>query len=274
MGIYRNIRKAVRKTGQAVKRRYGAKAGGRKSTGGVRVMKMAKDIMYLKSVLNPEKKRTEESNINIDPFGEIPLGQVNANNDGAFVRDITPFLTSGTGYNQRNGASVKLHSSIWNMQFNQQANTINTIRGILEIWAITDDPYSNVETFRREKYQLNPFVTPSGSAPRDLHCQYNPDNYMKGRCIAKRRFSVVADQLTGQKSLTNLKIPIKYNKGQGHHLRWDKDSTTLLNGQLIMVIRCDRGNMGTISTLTGVQDVATLTGLTFQYSVQHYYYDN
>jgi len=274
--MYGKVRKFVKRGGRQLRKRYTAKPGGRKGTGGVRVAKMAKDILYLKSVLNPEKKRTEENNTNVDPFGEIPLAQVNGTGDGAFVRDITPFLTSGTAYNQRTGASVKLHSSIWNMQFNQQANNINTVKGMIEIWAITDDPYSNPETFRREKYQINPFITPAGSAPRDLYCQYNPDNYMKGRCIARRRFTVLADLLTNAKAITNVKIPIKYNGGKGHHLRWDKDSTTLLSGQLIMVIRCDRGNFSTTtpSTLVGIQDVGVLTGLTFQYNVQHYYYDN
>lgn len=273
----RMIKRAYNKIRKAAKKRYVAKSGGRKSTGGIRVGKLAKDVMYLKSVLNPEKKRTEESVIATDPFGAIPLGQINGNNDGALVRDCTPYLTVGPSYNQRTGASVKLHSTVWNFQITQQENCVNTINCIFEVWQLDEQVYSNLETFRRAKYQFNPFVLVSGvPAIRDSNSQMNPDNFSIGRCIARRRIRVLGDNISTQKNVVNFKMPILYNKGKGHHLRWDKDTTTLTTGQLCLIIRCDRGNMssGAATSVTGVPDTGALTGLTVQYSKQDYYYDN
>jgi len=107
-----------------------------------------------------------------------------------------------------------------------------------------------------------------------MNCQMNPDNYMKSRCIARRTFSVQTDSLGSEKLVTDVKIPIKYNKGQGKHIRYDKNSTTVVaNGQMYLVIRTDRGNIGAISTLN-VPDVNVNTGLLFQYNRTDFYYDN
>lgn len=274
MGIYKKVKAVGRKAVRAVKKRYMAKPGGRKSTGGVRVAKMAKDIMYLKSVLNPEKKRYP-----LAQTTPVPFGQVNGNNDGAYIIDATPYISQGVTNFTRNGSGLKLHSTIWQFQVSQQPNAISDIRFIVELWAIDGDPYSNLETFRREKYLPNAFVTPSGSAPRDYNCQMDPDNFMKGKCIARRKYTVKADALTSAKSLVDFKLPILYNKGQGRHIRYDSNTDTLAHGQLCLVMRADRGNMSTpagpgVSTLTGIQDVGTETGLYVMWNKTDYYYDN
>lgn len=262
----RMIKRAYNKVRKAVKKRYVAKSGGRKSTGGMRVGKMAKDIMYLKSVLNPEKKRTETSLTN------SLLGQVNANLDGFHLSDITPIPPVGTGYSDRNGASIKLHSSMWHFQFKQQSAATCKIRGIIEIWEVKGDPYPAASfEFTTERFIANPFTT-----VRDMNCQQDPDNYMKARCIARRNFSVQTDSLGNEALTTDVKIPILYNKGQGKHIRFEKNSPTVLaNGQMYLVIRVDRGNYNTTtpSTLT-VPDLAPNTGLTFGYNCTNYYYDN
>lgn len=255
------VRKALKYARKSLKKRYTAKPGGRKYTGGMRVGKLAKDVMYLKSVLNPEKKRFVAWEPN------LLVGQVNGNDDGRFIRDCTPIIPQGVTADTRNGASVKLHSSMWHFQFAQQSNAICRIRGVLEIWEVKGDPYTGT-SFSDEKWVPNPFTT-----VRDMNCQPDPDNFMKSRCIARRYFSTQTDSLGNEKLITDVKIPIKYNKGQGKHIRYEKNTNNVANGQMYLVIRLDRGNFGPVSTLN-VPDVNTNTGLLFQYNRVDYYYDN
>lgn len=257
----RMMKRLYNKARKAVKKRYVAKSGGRKSTGGIRVAKMAKDIMYLKSVLNPEKKRLEVTETG------LTIGQVNGNGDGGFFADCTPIMGQGAGYAQRNGAGIKLHSTVWHFQFAQQASATSRVKGIIEVWEVLGDPQGGF-TFRNEHFDVNPFTT-----VRDYNCQINPDHFMKGRCVARRRFSVLTDSVGGEKLITDVKIPIKYNKGKGKHIRFEKDTNTIANGQMCLIIRLDRGNIGAVSTLN-VPDVAINTGLTCQYNRLDFYYDN
>lgn len=266
MGIYKKATALGRKAVKAVKKRYQAKPGGRKSTGGVRVAKMARDIMYLKSVLNPEKKRF------LINQQDLPLAQVNTNGDGGFFVDCTPIMGQGVTNSTRNGASIKLHSSMWHFQFTQATNTISRIRGCIEIFSIKGEPYAPASfVFRDERYLVNNFT---GGLIRDINSQLDPDNYMKGKLVARRYFSLAPDQLTGAKSICDVKIPIKYNKGQGHHIRFEANSNTLQSGQLYCVIRVDRGNMATSPSSLSVPDIGPETGLRFSYNRQDFFYDN
>lgn len=259
--MYGKARKFVKRGAKALRKRYTAKPGGRKATGGVRVAKMAKDILYLKSVLNPEKKRYSTSVI------ETPVGQVNGNADGAHFSECTPYVSQGITASTRNGASIKLHSSVWHFQMTQQASATNRQKGIIEIWEMPGEPYGGFTWFN-EHFTPNPFT-----GVRDYNCQIDPDNFMKGKCIARRRFQTPADQLNTEKGIVDVKLPIKYNKGQGKHIRYNGDNNTLAFGQMYLVVRMDRGNIGAISTLT-VPDVAVNTGITMSWNRIDYYYDN
>lgn len=261
--MYAKARKFVKRGAKQLRKRYTAKPGGRKATGGVRVGKMAKDILYLKSVLNPEKKRFETQD------ADIILGQVNGINDGYLFRDMTPAPPQGTGYADRTGASIKLHSSMYHFQFIQQANARCRIRGVIEIYEVLGDPQPGF-TFPTERFLANPFT-----GVRDMNCHTNPDNFMKGRCIARRNFSVQTDQLGGESLTTDVKIPMKYNKGQGKHIRWDKNTSTLANGQLLLIIRVDRGNCNPVTVATNpVPDIGVSTGIVCSFNRTDYFYDN
>lgn len=254
--MYKRVKKAVKK-------RYVAKSGGRKATGGLRVAKMAKDILYLKSVLNPEKKRDSYK------IENRTVGQVNGPDDGAYLFDCTPVIYQGVTSTQRNGASVKLHSSMYHFQFTQSVGTIADVRGVIEMWEIKGEPYTGFTWFN-EHWEPNPFT-----GVRDINSQTNPDNFMKGKCIARKYFTVKADQTSGVKTLRDVKMPILYNKGQGKHIRYNKDTNTIEHGQIYIVIRTDRGNISssTVSVLN-VPDVNINTGLLMQFNAVNYYYDN
>lgn len=268
MGVYKKMKSMGRKAARMVKKRYMAKPGGRKSTGGVRVAKMAKDILYLKSVLNPEKKRDTQ-------IGASSVAQVNANTDGRYFAEMTPIISQGVTTFTRNGASIKLHSSIYHFQFVQQLNTINPIKLVLELFHITEEPYAPASfNFFTERFNPNPFIG-SGTEVRDYNSQINPDNYMKGRCIARRYLTLKSDQVSNNRNTLDLKLPIKYNNGQGIHIRYDKNTNTVEHGQLYLMIRADRGNFaGTPSTLDGAPDTAVFTGVDFRFNRTDYFYDN
>lgn len=261
--MYKKAKKIVK---TAAKKRYKTK------TGGMRTKQLVKDVMYLKSVLNPEKKRF--TNNSLADGGSLRVGQTNGLVDGVYTMTAHPIIPQGITSGTRNGASVKLHSSIWHLKLNGQTNQINAIRGIIEIWSITDQTYATNVDFLQAKYDLNPFIGAPGV--RDTNSQYDPDFYTMGKCLARRRFTVRNDDVNGQNNSVDMMIPIKYNKGQGHHLRYAADSTTLTSGQLVMIIRCNRGNCSasTVSTMTGILETAVLTGIDLQYNVIHYYYDN
>jgi hypothetical protein len=265
MGVFKRTNRLYKKGKRALKKRYVAKAGGRKATGGLRVMKMAKDIMYLKSVLNPEKKRF------IGGAHDIAIGQVNGNTDGGYFADTTPTPAQGVTYDTRNGASIKLHSSMYHFQFTQQVGVVADLKLILEFYMITGEPYTGF-TFRNERFLPNPFIT--GADIRDYNTQINPDNYQKGKCIARRYLTIKQDATGSVKNLTDLKIPILHNKGQGHHIRFNKDTQTVEHGQIFLMIRADRGNIGAVSTLSGIPDVNINTGVNMAINVCHYFYDN
>jgi len=277
MGLYKKAKSGLRKAGAALKKRYMAKPGGRKSTGGVRVAKMAKDIMYLKSVLNPEKKRFEVATGSVNPVGQVN-GIVGSYSDGRYFYDCTPNPAQGVTSTTRNGASIKLHSTMWHFQFVQEASAVSDIKLCVEVFQIKGEPYSGF-TFYNERYNVNPFIrdTVSGTTTiRDYNSQLNPDNYMKGKCIARRIVRIKADPTSAAKMITDLKLPIKYNGGQGHHVRYNKDTTDVESGQLYLVIRADRGNIGTtaIANLSGVPDVAPQTGISMLWNRVDYFYDN
>lgn len=276
--MYGKAKKLARKGAKFVRKRYTAKPGGRKATGGLRVAKMAKDILYLKSVLNPEKKRFEFATATTNSVGQ--LNQIAGSySEGRYFYDCTPTPSQGITYSTRNGASIKLHSTMWQFQFVQQASAVSDVKLIVEIFKITGEPYTGFNFFQ-ERYAVNPFIREviSGAIAgiRDYNSQLNPDNFMKGTLVARRKVTIKADPTTSAKMITDLKIPIKYNKGQGHHIRFDKDTNNVESGQLYLVIRADRGNIGTVaaSNITGVPDVAPATGVDFLWNKVDYYYDN
>lgn len=263
-GTGRYVRRMARKGVKKLKKRYTAKPGGRKFTSGVRVGKMAKDIMYLKSVLNPEKKRFE-----VNTSEGVPIGQVNGNTDGGYLFDATPTPTQGVTYNTRNGASIKLHSSMYHFQFTQQTNASSDIKVIIEFYAVKGDSYTGFN-FRTERFLPNPFT--NGDI-RDFNSQTNPDNFMKAVCIGRRKLTIKADQIAGQRNVTDVKMPLLYNRGKGHHVRYNRDTQTVEHGQIYLMIRVDRGNIGAVSTLQ-VPDVGVSSGLSMLWNKCDYYYDN
>lgn len=274
MGVFKRWGKKVAKgVKRAVKRRYVGKQGQFKAG------RLVRDVAYLKSVLNPEKKRIQLAN-GVSGAGTT-VGQVNGNGAGHLAVDITPNPAEGIQYNTRNGASIKLHSSNFNFQFSDQSAQVSKMRFIIDIWRIKGVGLSalgySINNIVNNVYQSNVFITGgTGVTMVDYFSPRNPDFMKSAELIRSVKTTVQADQTPSSTNLTSFRFGIKYNRGKGTHVRFDKDTQGIAEGQLIMVIRADRGNQSdtTASTCTGISDIAVNTGAKVRYSIQHYYYDN
>lgn len=265
MGI---VKKVYTKAKKAIKKRYYNKKTG------VKLVQVAKDVMMLKNVLNPEKKRISAGITN------TTVGQLYNSSSGMVLNinayDMTPNPPVGTGYADRNGASVKLHSSAFRLQFVQQDNAVGNLKLKVMFIKVHGVPLtnSNAQAFLDAMFIPNPFV--SGASVIDYHSQFNPDKRSLFSIIRQKTITLRQDTVSGQKTIADLVIPLKYNNGKGHHVRWDKNTSTILAGQIFMIVLADRGNQGgsASSGITGVADTAAGTGAYMSLNLQHFYYDN
>ncbi len=83
------------------------------------VPKLVKDVSKIYGMLNTEKKRF--SQINSTTQG---VAQLNGNNSGHWLIDITPTPTQGTGFENKTGNQIKLVSSHFDFQFIAQSANI------------------------------------------------------------------------------------------------------------------------------------------------------
>lgn len=266
------IKRVAKKVGGAVKRRYFKGKGYRNP----KLAQMAKDVMYLKGVLNPEKK-----NFVLSTAGTaIPVGQVSGPaSNGGYSFDMTPTPAQGTTSITRNGNSIKLHSSYIRFQFSQMPSTTNPIKVKIMIILVKGQPLASSGYANTAAVWLNPNPFITGGTIYDYNSDMNPDYFGTIKVLRTKTLRVAQDQFSGSNQIVNVNMPMKYFRGKGHHVRFVADgSTSLADGQLICLITCDNGNIsGTnASTLSGapLQSSAVTTGLYMSYVIEHYYYDN
>lgn len=249
--LARVARKGVRKVGQAIKGRYYGK-------GGLNVARIASDVAMVKKLMNVEKKRWILNQSN------VPIGQVAGNLSGYYQTDLTPFPVSGSGYNQRDGSSLKMVSYHMQMQFISQSAAIGRTNYkiyIIETLASTFNPASAMLD--------NTFV--SGSIV-DYNSQINPDYFGRYKIIQTKRVSIEPDSATGQTAYRTVSMGKKHQV----HIRFSLDTATVTNKRLYMLILADSGNCSTstASTLTGIPQTAINTGATLSFNYTAYYVDN
>lgn len=255
------LRRAGRAIYRGAKRRYFTKGG---------MGRAMKDIAFVKSVVNAEKKR-----LDLISGASSLVGQVSGNSTGNVVYDITPVPAEGLTYSTRNGASIKLHTSFIQLQFTQQTACHSAIRLKIMIVQVLGSPQTT-GTINSQIMLPNQWIQNQNSVSvYDYMSLVNPDYRGQYKIIRTKYVSIPADNYSGQVRLKDVKIPIKYNRGKGHHVRYAGDTTTVANGQLFMLIYADNGNsLGSASTLTGIANTAASTGLSWNYDIKHYYYDN
>nr|UOF81079.1 capsid protein [Cressdnaviricota sp.]UOF81291.1 capsid protein [Cressdnaviricota sp.] len=264
------MKKVLKKVGRAIRRRYLPKGKKGKTSWGKGLKNLAKDVMVLKSMVNAEKKRFSIFSSDNSQL----LGQINVNNSGHYIQDITPLPSQGAGNGQRNGSSIKLHSAMLKIQLQQMSATSSPISGRIYIIKVVGAPVTTAVA-AGEFFEPNAWLAAQnpGSVILDTHCQRQQDFYKDYRVIASRRFYIKNDNISNQVMIKDINIPIRF---KGHHVKFNGDTQSVTNGQLMALFVADSGNIsaGANSTLLGISQTAFLTGLFVRYDYQYYYYDN
>lgn len=250
--FYKNASKAIQSTGKAI---GGAiyKAGKKRyTTGGkANVGQIVKDVAFLKSVLNPEKKRFTNA-VTAGQFGQL----LNAGVTGGYLVQV-PFNTGivqGTSSSTRNGNSIKLSSLIFKAKLSQQANTAGPIRWKITIFTCKGNPQTTGNIFStRAFYEDNAF-----SGVVDYNSDRNPDMFTDFQILGQRSGVLMGDSLAGQVQLKDVSMPIKCMK----HMRWDNQGF-LQELPVYIYAVADSGDVGLAQS-----------GIALQYSMRAYFYDN
>lgn len=253
-------KRAGRAIKRAVKKRYVTKTGK-----GLRMKQIVKDVSYLKSVLNPEKKIFQLNQT------DVLVGQCNINASAHYVLDVTPKMSQGSTDITRNGNSIKVHSGHFRFQFqaeNQASGHPIRIRAMLI--KVIGAPIASANLVS-EMFKPNPFV--SNGTIYDYHSDRREDTFKRFR-VLRYKDSYIKENAHNQQFMhANMRFGIKY---KSHHVKFSSNaSTDISDGQLFMVVFADSGNInGTTSTLTGTAITAGNTGFRLCGEYTQWYYDN
>lgn len=233
-------RKFARKVGKNIKKRYSGKSA---------IPNLLKDVTMLKHLVNIEKKRSDIT------VGVTAVGQTLGAASGAYAAVISPTLLEGVTQGQRIGLSVKLVSACLDIQFVQQASTLNNIK--LKWWIVCkpdNAPSTAATTAIANFFEPNPFSTYI-----DYYSSRDPEYFSSFRVIKTGIISLSQDQVTGGSATAQKKYPLKLN----HHLKFNTDASTLTTkNQFYLFVTCSGG------------DASLGTGATIQYNMRWYYTDN
>jgi len=218
---------------------------------------LALKVAKLYSMLNTEKKRFDVA------LNGVVVAQESLNASGVATVDITPIPVQGVAFNQRTGSSIKVHSSIMKVQMWQQTNNTHTTRLRVEYW-LNKGPTISAALLLTQLYNAS-----SASGIIDYFSQLDPDYTGTARRILQRKF-INKPQFQAEISVTDMIVPMRYK----HHVRFDDNSVTVTDGQLVMFIFADTGNSNAVvSTLSNVPILTALSGLIFNMDQKYYYYD-
>lgn len=258
----RFAKKAMGKAKRYAKKRYLRKGAGYGT--GLRLNKLSKDILLIKSKLNTEKKYIDT--------GEVAtqgVGQCNANNIGNYCVDITPTPASGSGFSQRTGKSIKAVAMCLEYQLVQQANCVGPRRFKLFIGQTVGTPIPplGANSIQTNFLEANPITTMI-----DYNSNRDINFFQRFKVLACKKIYLKDDSIASQAQITTGKIAMKLN----HHIQFDDNTTTVTNGQLFWFIVADAGNWNSSvdSTLANVAVTGNQTGASFQTYTRFWYVDN
>nr|WAE42348.1 MAG: capsid protein [Cressdnaviricota sp.] len=254
-------KKTYNKAKKVVKKRYFSGKGYSKP----KMVQMAKDVSMLKGLVNAEKKRYI-----INSTTPLLVAQLNGNSSGNAILDVTPIPTEGVTYSTRNGASIKLHSALFRFQIYQQVNRISPMKLKFYLFYVKGLPQS---TGSMNLLVANPFIS---GAINDYNSNRNVDFFGEYQIIKTWTVSLKDENVANDTTIKEIQIPIKFNKGKGHHIRFNGDNNSVANGQIALFMVGDSGNISavTVSTITPVPITGLLTGCNINYNFTYYYYDN
>ena len=222
----------------------------------------------------------------IQPF---PIGQQTAQSStfgvttigGWSAFDITPYPIETNGFGGREGSSINLTSSYMQFKFTQMsANTLTPIKIRMTIVHVLGAPQSSGVAL--ESYYLNSAL-PNGTGINnnngiiDFNSSVSPDQRGQYKVIYNKTTTLWQDNIDAGLQVKQHLIKLKYNRGAGHIVRYLQNTTTPTNGQLIMFLTCDAGNVGP-TTFTGAGQLTMVnnaieSGALCNFNICHYYTD-
>ena len=264
MGTKKQWYKRARKYSRAVKATMRDRylIAHKKGNSTINYNQILKDVKFLKSVINAEKK-----NYVITVSGSTVAQLNGSTSSGHFGIDITPTPSQGTTDITRNGDSIKICSLYAKIQFYQQSAADQPIKLKVLLIKVLGAPQS-VNTVITQFLNTNPMCN---NSIYDYNSRYNPDFFGQYQIVAKRTIKI-QDQYSSSVAIKDLEIKLKLQ----HHIRFTANSTTVSNGQYVMLILADSGNShpSTVSTVTGAPILTANSGVNFNYNFNWYYFDN
>lgn len=231
--------------------------------------KMLSDISRLKHIINSEKFRIESQ-----PFNDQAVGQVNGNASGHQIFDFTPVPTLGDGYNNRQGNSLKWVSSHYSFFFQKQNANVGPCQIKIQLIKIIGEPYASPSSGILGKF-IEPDRWVNTGTVYDTASDRKPEYFKNFRVLRTKTVRFGGAQYAGQAIATQRIVNFGI-KMKNHHVKWNLNSTTMSEGQVICLITMDTGNCSTstASTLDSIANVATHTGVIMNCNKVDYYYDN
>lgn len=266
------LRKFVRKVGRQAYKATGYKnpmKKGKLSTARVvsQLPKLMRDVTRLKGIINSEKFRVETMQ------DGIQLGQVNVNSSGHYLADFTPLPSQGDGFNNRQGNSIRWKSSHYSMFFQRNANSVGSMQVKIQIIKVIGEPYTSPSNILGKFIEPNRWI--AGGTIYDVASDRKPEYFKQYRVLRTVVVRLPAMQYAGQTGASQkiinfgLRLP-------NHHVKWNNNSNTLADGQVLCLITCDTGNASqvTASTLDSIQNTLANSGVSLSWNRLDYYYDN
>lgn len=251
-----------------------------KATGLVNPMKkgqlsssrLIKDVAMLKAVINSEKKKREVTIDNASTPTPI-VGQCNANSSGHYLIDVTPVPPQGVGYNNRNGQSIKWVSSHYSFYFKRQVSNINSCRVRIQWIKVIGQPFANTADILGKYIEPNRWI--GGGNIYDNASDRKSEFFKNFRVLKTQYVNFGEIDLSGQQS-TDSKIVNCGFKLKEHHVKFNNNTDTLSEGQVLLLITMNSGNCNaaTTSTLDDIALTSPGTGVQFCHNRLDYYYDN
>lgn len=268
----RFVKKTAKRAGKFLRKRYSGWNGIRNGVNDVA------SVAKLASMINAEKRRTTQiiQSSSTNSFGQFRQTSGTTATSGHWVYDLTPIVTQGTSINQRSGSSIKMTSSYMKLQLGHMINTAGNLYYKGYIVQVLGAP-QNINTMVTQFLQATLFVT--GVTSYDYNSLIRPDYLGQYKIIKQFSGLLQADNIAGQQRQVERTIKLRWNKGKGHHIRYDADSNVITDGQIIMILLADTGNCGTVDN-TGTPVIAgqytnqNSSGATINMANIHYYYDN
>lgn len=230
------------------------------------VVSLAKSVNRLKQQIRRETEL--KTWYNADAVGTI-CGQVSGNNTGMVTYELSAFQMS-TGLddlNSRIGRKITAKGYQLRFQFSQQSNTTTPCKYIIEVWK-TRDFSTSLIGFRDRVFEPD-----SISTVVDYHSSYNK-NQNEYKCIARKTFTLQADNYSGITNIKDIKMFIKMNE----ELVYSAGASNIVpdNMRLILTIRASVGNNAstTASTLPNIVVAGALTGSVVRFVSKGWYVDS